>query len=333
MKAWILEKQDRIENRPIRLIELPTPHPGHDEIRIKVHSCGVCRTDVHVAEGDLPLKKSPLILGHEVVGAVDEIGKNVNGYKIGDRVGVPWLYSTCGKCSHCLSGRENLCRSARFTGWSEDGGYAQYMIAPADFVLQLNFNISSNELAPLLCPGIAGYRALKLTQINNGGNLGLYGFGPTAAYILQMAQFLGIKIYVITRSEKNMKTARELGAEWIGNYKDELPCKLTAGILFPPVGDLVEFALSQLDRGGRLVLAPVTSTPIAIQDYNHIWMERSITSLANITREDGREFLKLSSKINIKTKFQTFNFNELPDVLIRVKHGEINGNAVIHISD
>ena len=332
MKAWILEKQAKVEQKPLKLIELPSPHPKDDQIRIKIFACGVCRTDIHIAEGDLPLRKSPLILGHEVVGIVDDVGKGVQDFKIGERAGVAWLNCACGRCKFCLSGRENLCPKAKFTGWDVDGGYAGYTTVPANFALRLGERLSPVELAPLMCPGIAGYRAFRLTQTQKGQRLGLYGFGPTASYVLQVAKFLGIETFVMTRSEKNRNAAMKLGAAWTGSYEDKIPCKLDAGIIFPPVGNLVELALSQLDSGARLVLAPVTSTPIEIKDYNNIWMERSIISLANISRKDGLEFLKIADEINIKTKVEVFDFDELPEVLIKVKQGKVAGNAVIKIA-
>lgn len=333
MKAWILEKQAKIEEKPLRLEEIPTPHPKDDEIRVKIHACGVCRTDIHIAEGDLPLRKSPLVLGHEVVGVVDEVGKDVKNFKLGDRAGIAWLNSACGKCKFCSSGRENLCPDAKFTGWNVDGGYAEYTIIPANFALHLGESLSFVELAPLMCPGIAGYRAFRLTQTQKGQKLGLYGFGPTASYVLQVAKFSGVETFVITRSEKNREAAKELGADWAGSYEDKLPCKLDAGIIFPPAGNLVEFALSQLDSGARLVLAPVTSTLIEIKDYNHIWMERSVISLANISRKDGIEFLQIADEINIKTTLETFDFDQLPEILIKAKQGKVNGNAVIKIGE
>ena len=333
MKAWILERQARIEEKPLKLVEFPAPRPKDNEIRIKIYACGICRTDIHIAEGDLPMKKSPLILGHEIVGIVDEIGKEVRNFKLGDRVGAAWLNSACGECKFCLSGKENLCPSAKFTGWDVNGGYAEYATIPGDFAFTLGQSLSFVELAPLMCPGIAGYRAFRLTQIQKGHKLGLYGFGPTASYVLQVARFSGTEVFVVTRSKKGRNTAKESGANWVGSYEDKLPCKLDAGIVFPPAGNLVEFALSQLDSGGRLVLAPVTMTPIEIKDYSHIWMERSIVSLANISRRDGIEFLKIADKINIKTKLEVFDFNELPEILVNAKYGKVNGNAVIRIAE
>jgi propanol-preferring alcohol dehydrogenase len=332
MRAWILDKQAQIEDMPLRLEEIPTPEPSDQEIRIKINACGICRTDIHIAEGDLPLKKTPLILGHEIVGIVDKIGKNVKAFKAGDRAGVAWLNHACGSCKFCLSNKENLCPQSTFTGWSADGGYAEYTVLDGNFAFHLAENLSFEEIAPLLCPGIAGYRSLKLTETKKGEIVGLYGFGPTASYVLQIAKHLGLEVFVITRSQKNRDAARELGADWTGTYEDKPPALLDAGIIFPPAGNLVEFALSQLDSNGRLILAPVYMTPIEIKDYNHIWLERSIKSLAHISREDGREFLKIAAEIKIKTEIESFPFEKLADILPLVKHGKIKGNAVIKIA-
>jgi propanol-preferring alcohol dehydrogenase len=331
MKAWILENQAPIEKRPLVLKELPDPHPKAKEIRIKNVACGVCRTDIHIAEGDLPLKKLPLILGHEVVGVVDETGEKVNNFKTGDKAGIAWLNSTCGKCKFCLSDKENLCSNAHFTGWDEDGGFAEFTVISADFAFHLAEKQSFIESAPMMCPGIAGYRAFRLTELQEGDNLGIYGFGPTASYVLQVANHKNIGVYVITRSNKNKKAANKLGAAWVGGYEDIIPVRLDGGIIFPPAGDLVPFALSQLDSGSKLVLGPVTMSPIEIKDYNLIWQGRSIISLAHISRKDGVEFLQIANDINIKSSIEIFPFDDLPEVLMQVKHGKVNGNAVIEI--
>jgi propanol-preferring alcohol dehydrogenase len=332
MRAWILDKQASVVDMPLRLEEIPTPEPGDQEIRIRVHACGICRTDLHIAEGDLPLKKTPLILGHEIVGLVDQVGSEVKSFKPGDRAGVAWLNHACGTCKFCLSDRENLCSQAKFTGWDADGGYAEYAAVNGEFAFHLTDSLSFEELAPLMCPGIAGYRALRLTESEQGQRVGLYGFGPTAAYTLQVAKHLGMEVYAITRSKKNREAARELGADWIGSYEDSPPRLMDAGIIFPPAGNLVEFALSQLESGGRLILAPVYMTPIEIRDYNLIWQERTIKSLAHISRQDGREFLKIAGEIKIKGQIETFPFENLADAFALVKDGKIQGNAVIQIA-
>ncbi|MFW6114876.1 MAG: zinc-dependent alcohol dehydrogenase family protein [Thermodesulfobacteriota bacterium] len=331
MKAWILENQAKIEDRPIQLREIPTPEPSDHEIRIKVHACGVCRTDIHVAEGDLPLKKSPLILGHEVVGIVDKAGNKVTEFQEGDRAGVAWLNHSCGRCEFCRSGRENLCTEAQFTGWDADGGYAEFTVVEGEFAYHLPGDLNFEELAPLMCPGIAGYRSLRLTNPQKGQKVCLYGFGPTASYVLQVAKHLGLEVFVVTRSQKNRDAARDLSADWVGSYDDEPPAAFDSGIIFPPAGNLVEFALSQLKRDGRLILAPVYMTPIEIKDYNNIWLERSIKSLAHISRQDGKEFLQVAGEIRAKTQFEIFPFDRLAEVLPQVKRGKINGNAVIKV--
>ncbi len=333
MKAWILETQAPIEERPLQLVELPDPHPGPGQIRIRVQACGVCRTDVHIAEGDLPLHKSPLILGHEIVGIVDEVGPGVTRFRLGQRAGVTWLNHACGECKFCRAGKENLCPQARFTGWDADGGYAEYTLVEADFALHLPEGRPFMELAPWMCPGVAGYRAFRLTGLGRGTRLGLYGFGPTAAYVLQVAHALGIEVYVVTRSEKNKDAARSLGAEWVGGYDDQMPVKLDGSIVFPPVGDLVSFALSQLDSNGRLVLGPVTMTPIVIDDFNLIWQERSIISLAHVTRQDGEAFVRLADDIGIKVNTEVYPFARVPEALIAVRHGQVKGNAVIQVAE
>ena len=239
MKAWILDKQTKIEEKPLKLQEIPDPEPKDKEIRIKIHFSGICRTDIHIAEGDLPLRKPPLILGHQIVGIVDKVGKKVKNFEVGNRAGIAWLHSSCGKCKFCLTDRENLCPDAKFTGWNVDGGFAEYSVISEDFAYNLGANLSFEEITPLLCAGIAGYRSLRLTQVKKGEKIGLYGFGPTASYVLQVAKYLGIETFVITRSEKNKNWAKKLEADWVGGYEKELPAKLDAGILFPPAGNLV----------------------------------------------------------------------------------------------
>ncbi len=331
MKAWVLEHPSPIGMKPLVKKDLEIPEPGPGEIRLKVITCGVCRTDIHIVEGDLPLRKASLVPGHEIVGIVDKIGRDATRFKLGQRAGIAWLHHACGHCKFCRSGRENLCPDAGFTGWDVNGGFAQYTTIHEDFAFVLPDSISFEALAPMMCPGIAGYRAYRLSKVKKGGILALYGYGPTASYVLQVAHARGIKVFVITRSEKNLNAAREMGADWVGNYRDTPPEKADAAILFPPAGNLVEEILANLERGGRLVLSPVTMTPITIQNYNHIWMERSIISLANISRTDGEEFLKIAQEVKIQSRYEIFGFDDLPEALIRVKEGKIKGNAVIWI--
>lgn len=331
MKAWVLEHQAPIGMTPLVKKSVEIPEPKDREIRVKVVTCGICRTDIHIVEGDLPLKRAPLILGHEIVGIVEKLGEGSHRFQLGQRVGIAWLQDACGSCKFCRSGRENLCPKARFTGWDTDGGFAEYTTIHEDFAFALTDAISFEALAPMMCPGIAGYRAFRLAQVESGEILGLYGYGPTASYVLQVAHARGITVFVVTRSEKNIQAAREMGADWVGTYQDSLPARPSSAILFPPAGELVEGILTNLERGGRLVLAPVAMSPITIQDYTHIWMERSLVSLANISREDGVAFLKIAQERGFTSVYETFGFDDLPDVMVRVKEGRIKGNAVIWI--
>jgi propanol-preferring alcohol dehydrogenase len=335
MRAWILKTQASIEERPLRLVEVPTPHPKKDEIRVKVLACGVCRTDIHIAEGDLPLKKSPIILGHEIVGVVDEVGRDVDRFGEGDRAGVYWLYSACGTCKHCRSGRENYCPKIRCTGWDTDGGFAEYVTVPAAYVLPLNgVQLEPVEIAPLMCPGIAGYAAFKLTGAQAGDTLGLYGFGPTAYYTLKVARSLGIESYVSTRSQKNIEAARREGARWAANAaKEEMPHKLDAAILFPPAGKLVEPILSQLKPGGTLVMAPVSASPIMIEHYSENLWGRDIRTLYNLKRSDAEEFIEIVDRLDLNLGTSLFSFEELQDALILARQGKLEQpNAVIEVA-
>ncbi len=336
MKAWILEKQASVEERPLKLVEVPTPQPKADEIRLRVLVCGVCRTDIHIAEGDLPLRKSPLILGHEVVGVVDEVGEKVERFRVGDRAGVYWLHSACGRCKFCLSGRENYCPQVQCTGWDVDGGYAEYVTVPAAYALPLDgVRMSPVEIAPLMCPGIAGYAAFELAGAQAGDKLGLYGFGPTAYYVLKVAQHLDIEVYVSTRSQKNIEAAKSTGARWAANAaKEEMPCQLDAAILFPPAGNLVEPILAQLNRGGVLVMAPVSASPIRIESYSENLWGRDIRTLYNLNRSDAEAFLEIVDRLDLEMGTSLFPFEELPDALIRAKQGKLKQpNAVIKVSD
>ncbi len=336
MKAWILEKQARVEERPLKLVEVPTPHARDDEVRLRVLVCGVCRTDIHIAEGDLPLRKSPIILGHEIVGVVDEVGEKVKRFRVGDRAGVYWLHSACGQCKYCLSQRENYCPQIQCTGWDVDGGFAEYVTAPAAYALPLNaIRMSPAEIAPLLCPGIAGYAAFKLAEVQEGDKLGLYGFGPTAYTVLKVARRLGIEVYVSTRSRKNIEAARRGGARWAADAaQEEMPCKLDAAILFPPAGNLVEPTLAQLQRGGVLVMAPVSASPIRIESYSENLWGRDIRTLYNLKQSDAEEFIEIVDRLELEMGVSLFPFAELPEALIQARQGRLEQpNAVIAVSD
>ncbi|MEA3441432.1 MAG: alcohol dehydrogenase catalytic domain-containing protein [Chloroflexota bacterium] len=336
MRAWVLDEQAKVEDGPLKLKDVPTPHAQDKEVRIKVQVCGICRTDIHIAEGDLPLKKSPIILGHEVVGVVDEVGNDVHRFKIGDRAGVYWLHCSCGKCRYCRSHQENYCPEFKATGWDVDGGFAEYITILAEYALSLNeIQLDLVETSPLMCPGIAGYAAFKLTEAKVGDKLGLYGFGPTAYYVLKVAQYLGIETYVSTRSAKNITRALEEGATWAVNTAEEgMSVQLDAAVLFPPVGSLVEPILSQLKPGGILVMAPVSSSAIYIRNYSQNLWGRTIKTLYQVKPSDAEEFIDISRDLIMKVGTTQFPFEELPQALIRVKHGEIDQpNAVIIIED
>ncbi len=332
MKAWILEKQAKIEERPLKLVNIPEPHAINSQIRLKIISCGICRTDIHIAEGDLPLKKTPLVLGHEIVGIVDEVGRNVKRFKTGDMVGISWLNKTCGECKYCLSGRENYCHDFKCTGWDVDGGFAEYITIEEDFALSLkDMDMEAEDIAPLMCPGIAGYCAFKLTGAKRGDRLGLYGFGPTAFYVLKVAASIGIDIYVSTRSLYHIKEAEKNGAVWAGNaLKKEMPCILDSAIVFPPAGHMVETALSQIEIGGVLVLAPVSMSKIEIKNYSKNLWGRDIRTLYNVNKSDGEEFLEIAGRTDIKMGRQVFSFEQLQDAMILIKNGQLKEpNALI----
>ena len=335
MKAWILEKQTNIENRPLKLANVPSPCPANQEIRVKVQACGICRTDIHIAEGDLPLKKSPLILGHEIAGVVEKTGEGVRNFSPGDPVGISWLHRTCGKCKYCLRVKESYCPDFQCTGWDADGGFAEYVTIKEDFALSLKeINMEPVDVAPLMCPGIAGYCALKLTEAERGDKLGLFGFGPTAYYVLKAANNLGIEVYVSTRSSIHKEEARRNGAVWVGNVIEEnLPHSLDSAILFPPAGGLVEPALTHVEKGGILVLAPVSMSVIEIKDYSENLWGRDIRTLYNVKKAEAEEFLKIAAQTDMKMGRRIFPIEKLQEAMIQVKKGKIKEpNAVIRIS-
>jgi propanol-preferring alcohol dehydrogenase len=332
MNAQVLEKQAPIETRPLLSRDIDLPRLGDNELLIRVSACGICRTDLHVVEGDLAQRRSPLIPGHQVVGKVKEAGKDVHGFKLGDRVGAAWLHSTCGKCRFCASGRENLCEFAEFTGWTRNGGYAEFMVARSDFVYPVPEGFEDTQAAPLLCAGIIGYRALRLTNIIHwaGARLGIYGFGAAGHVCIQIAKARGAQIYVSTRDRKRHQAlAEELGATWVGDAFDQPPQKLDAAIIFAPAGEIIPAALSALDNGGTLVLGGIHMSPVPEFEYRLIYGERSIKSVANNTREDGREFLAEAASVPVKTSVQTFDLDQANDALIALKNDAIKGAGVL----
>ena len=334
MKAMVLKEARPVEESPLEMMEVPAPTPGPEEIRIRIRACGVCHTDLHEVEGDLPLPKLPLIPGHEIAGVVEGVGSEVIRFRVGDRVGVPWLYSTCGKCDFCRRGLENLCENARFTGYHVDGGYAQYVVVPEAFAYRLPQGFSDVEATPLLCGGVIGYRALKLSEVRPGERLGLYGFGSSAHMVIQIARHWGCEVYVFTRSEEHRRHALELGAAWVGGAKDTPPHKLDSSIIFAPAGWIVPEALRVLRKGGTLALAGIHMTPIPEMDYDTLlYHERTVRSVANSTRQDVVELLRLAETMRIRTDVQVFPLEEANHVLQLLKRAEIRGTAVLKIPE
>lgn len=334
MKACLLHKPAPVDNRPLEFTDAPEPTPCETELLVRVSACGICRTDLHVVEGELPTRRSPVIPGHQVVGVVVKVGARVENFATGERVGVAWLHKTCGRCRFCLSGRENLCEHADFTGWTVDGGYAEYMTAPAAFTYQLPDGFDDMQAAPLLCAGIIGYRALRLTGIKEndwkGARLGIYGFGAAGHVAIQVARARGAEVYVATRDrERHQALASELGAKWVGDTFDEPPALLDAAIIFAPAGELVPVALKALDKGATLVLGGIHMTTIPAFDYQLLYGERKLRSVANNTREDGREFLAEAARIPVRTSTQTFPLEAANDALIALKHDAIRGAGVL----
>jgi propanol-preferring alcohol dehydrogenase len=331
MKAQILRQPDDIDTSPLFYSDVPEPTPDDDEIRIRVSVCGVCHTDLHIAEGELAPQKANIIPGHQIVGEVDCVGKNVNRFAEGDAVGVTWLYSSCGKCEFCKSGNENLCDDARFTGYHHDGGYAEYVVVPADFAQPIPVGSTATQIAPLLCAGVIGYRSLRLCEIQPGQRLGLYGFGASAHVAIQIACHWGCETYAFTRSQHHRDHALELGAAWAGSATDDLPQKMNGSIIFAPAGEIVPQALRHLKKGGTLAINAVHMSPIPEIHYSLIYHERTVRSVANCTRRDAEELLKLASEIPIKTDIESYPLKQANEVLQRLKLSEIRGAAVLEI--
>ncbi|KPJ53134.1 alcohol dehydrogenase [candidate division TA06 bacterium DG_24] len=332
MKAMILEQPRPIGEHPLQLVDLPAPEPGVGEVQVRVHVCGICHTDLHTVEGELPLLGRPLVIGHQVVGTVEKRGKGTTRFSEGDRVGLAWLASTCGKCRFCLSGRENLCPDARFTGYDVDGGYAEYTVAKEAFAYRLPDGFADEQAAPLLCAGIIGFRALRLSEIQPGSRLGLYGFGASAHVAIQVAVHWRCEVYVFTRSPAHQDLARSLGATWVGRAEMTPPEKLDSAIIFAPAGELVLDALRVLERGGTLALAGIYSTPVPALNYTeHLYYERTVRSVTAATRQDGEELLRLAGEIPIETEIERFPLHDANRALELLKASRINGAGVLTI--
>lgn len=331
MKAMLLRKPAPVETSPLEMAELPLPAPGPGEIRIQVRACGICHTDLHIVEGELTLPRLPVVPGHQIVGIVDARGKGVSRFREGDRVGVPWLGSTCGRCIFCQQGNENLCDQARFTGYHADGGYAQYALAREAFALALPGPFPDVAAAPLLCAGVIGFRAFRLSGVRRGERLGLYGFGASAHIVIQVAIHKGCQVYVFTRGEEHRQLARRLGAVWAGGAEDDPGARMESSIIFAPAGGLVPEALRLLRKGGSLILAGIYMSPIPVMDYQLLYQERSIRSVANSTRQDAQELLRLAAEIPLHTEVEEFPLAEANRALQLLKQGRIRGAGVLRI--
>jgi alcohol dehydrogenase, propanol-preferring len=329
MKACLLRKPAPVESSPLDFTEMPAPEPRSGELRVRVNVCGVCRTDLHVLEGELPPKKSPVIPGHQVVGSVDKVGEGVRNFRAGDRVGIAWLHSTCRTCEYCRAGKENLCEHAEFTGYTVDGGYAECAVAPEQFAYPIPPSFSDEQAAPLLCAGIIGFRCLRLSGIQAGQRLAFYGFGAAAHVAIQVARHWGVEAYACTREAKHQELARELGAAWAGGATEAPPAKMDASILFAPAGELVPPALAALKKGGTLVLGGIHMSTIPALDYNLLYHERVVRSVANNTRQDGEDFLRIAAEIPIRTQVNLFALRDANRALVALKHDGFRGAAVL----
>lgn len=329
----VLERTAPVETAPLRLVERPVPEPGPGELRVRVRLCGVCRTDLHVVEGELPPQRLAVVPGHQVVGTVDARGPGCTRFAPGERVGIAWLRATCGTCAYCRRGAENLCPAARFTGWHADGGYADYALVREDFAYALPDAIGDAEASPLLCAGIIGYRALRRANIAPGCRIGLYGFGASAHIAIQVARHLGCRVFVMTREAKHRALAARLGAEWTGGATDAPPEPLDSAVLFAPAGTLVPPALAALDRGGTLALAGIYLSEIPPLDYErHLFYERTLQTVTANTRQDGIELLRLAAEIPIRPHTVSFDLTEANTALRLLKHDGFEGAGVLRVS-
>jgi propanol-preferring alcohol dehydrogenase len=335
MKACVLRRAAPVETQPLELRDIPVPQPSEGEILVRVTACGVCRTDLHVVEGELPSKKPNIIPGHQIVGVIERLGPKAGKYKVGARVGVPWLHRTDGTCPYCRSGRENLCDSPEFTGYTVNGGFAEFTVAPEEFVYPIPEGFPDLQAAPLLCAGIIGFRSLRLAGLafpTPDFRLGIYGFGAAGHVCIQVARHWGAKVFVVTREAKHRQLALELGAAWAGGAKDAPSEQLDAAIIFAPAGELVPPALAALKKGGTVVLGGIHMSDIPSFAYPLIYQERSIRSVANNTRQDGHDFMRVAAEIPVRTEVQIFPLDQANQALHALKHDGIRGAAVLKLS-
>lgn len=333
MRAIQINEPNQIEESPLEAVEVKTPVPGVDQVRIKVRLCGACHTDLHIAEGEIHPSHMPIIPGHQVVGYVDKVGESVETSLLDKRVGMPWFYDSCRECEFCLSGQENLCELAKFTGFDVNGGFAEYMLAPADRVLLLPERISDLQAAPLLCAGIIGFRSIHQADIQEGERVGLFGFGASAHLAIQVLNYWDCETYVFTRSENHRQHARELGAVWVAGADDSPPKKLDRAVIFAPAGWIVHRALEYIRPGGTVAINAIHMSPIPELPYELIYGERMLRSVANATYRDGVDFLELAAEINIQATTTEYPLEKVNQALEDVKHSRINGEAVLRIED
>ena len=331
MKACVLQSPAPIATNPLVFADVPSPQPGNGEVLVRVSYCGVCRTDLHVIEGELAPRKSPVIPGHQVIGVIEILGPGASRFPLGTRVGIAWLHHTDGTCEFCRSGAENLCDHPTFTGYTVDGGYAEYAVASEDFIYAIPEQFPDEQAAPLLCAGIIGFRSLRLSGIKPGGKLGFYGFGAAAHVAIQVARHWNVDVYAATRDARHQKLALELGAKWAGGTFAEPPVKLDAAIVFAPAGEIVPAALKALRKGGTLVLGGIHMSPIPSFDYDLLYQERVIRSVANNTRQDGEDFLRVAAEIPIRMHTQLFPLREANRALNALKSDAIEGAAVLKV--
>jgi propanol-preferring alcohol dehydrogenase len=332
MRAWWVAEQGPVAGGPLRFGERPDPEPGPGEVLVRVRACGVCRTDLHVVEGDLPLHRPQVVPGHEVVGEVTALGPGCERFDVGARVGIAWLRRTCGHCRFCRRGAENLCLAPRFTGWDDDGGYAELAVAPEAYAYELPDAFADEQAAPLLCAGIIGYRSLRRAELPPGGRLGIYGFGASAHLAAQVALHQGAEVYVMTRGEKGRQLAREIGVDFVGESHEMPPVPLDASIIFAPAGDLVPPALRALDRGGTLALAGIHLSAIPALDYaSELFQERQVRSVTANTRQDGEEFLRLAARIPLRPTTVTYPLEQADRALADLAGDRVTGAAVLRV--
>ena len=333
MKACVLRGPAAIETNPLEYAEVATPQPKAGEVLVRVRACGVCRTDLHVIEGQLPPRKSPLIPGHQVVGVIEKRGEGAQRFAAGARIGIAWLHRTDGTCEYCRAGVENLCDNPMFTGYTVDGGYAEFIVAPEDFTYAIPEGFPDEQAAPLLCAGIIGFRSLRLSGVKRGSRLGFYGFGAAGHVAIQVARHWGVEVFASTRDARHQKLAMELGAAWAGGTFDEPPKKLDAAIVFAPAGEIVPAALKALKKGGSLILGGIHMSAIPSFSYDLLYQERVIRSVATNTRKDGQDFLRVAAEIPIRTRVQVFPLDEANRALNALKNDAIPGAAVLRIGE